>query len=185
MRETNPPLDVYTRFNCTYFLLKWVNENDVPISLPLIKCRQLKNVVDPTPTLPEGHEDTLQNGLKLLKYTTEASTVQEGDSYVSISLITPYITEMLQQLNTTVMTGCSAFRLELVKQLCQRFDLTDPRLRVATFLDPRFKVTYLHEYVVDEIEVWISDYLTRNYSEMINNRANIQQSDKSKEQDKR
>ena len=69
MKEFKPPLDVITRFNSTFYLLDWIDQNCIPFLLALVEYDEKKNCARNPPkpqTLQDALKATLPIFLKLM-----------------------------------------------------------------------------------------------------------------------
>jgi len=158
--ESRPPVDVTTRFNSTFTLLKWAQKNAEPVSLALVDCsmnRKNKCAKTPPQPLSQPSQELLKNVLPLLQPAAEATSILSADANVSASLVIPCISVLKERLakRSTSVFGIQVFRQELLRQLQTRFDLSKMYLKAATFVDPRFKTVLLSENETKEAITYV------------------------------
>jgi len=161
--QSSPPLDVSTRFNSTFKLLSWVDQNEIAISLALIECKSTKRCVKEPPVFLNNPQiETLKNVLPLLKPICEATEILSSDKIVSVSLIVPCISVLKESMTNTNLdcNNIKMFRKELLKELDERFQ-DDDHLLAATYLDPRFKNSIFNQQQANLALTFIKECISK------------------------
>lgn len=130
-------MDVETRWNSTYFMLKSVLEQHEVITTTL--CLMSKN----TMCLTQEEIDCMRNAIALLGPFEQVTREMSGEKFTSLSKVIPIIRNLQAYINTKTAGQVeeNGMAKEVQRQLYRRFNKVEQMFHMvtATFLDPRFK----------------------------------------------
>ena len=134
-------LECKTHWSSTYHMLEHVQEQQAAICTVLAENRD-RGICS---LLPENEEwGIIEDLLGVLKPFCDGTTIMSGSRYPTFSLVAPLLHKLLEV--TLKVTDSDNSVMKCVKRsisadLQGRYDLCDIKkhLRIATFLDPRFK----------------------------------------------
>jgi len=129
--------DVVTRWNSSYYKLKRIIEQKKAVVLFCIGKKH---------ACPTDNQWELAESLVLVLEQFELATKEMSFNEASVSQVIPFIASMEKYLNYTAenVTGIKTILSEVSNNFKERFYnyKTEPKLMIATMLDPRFKLKY-------------------------------------------
>lgn len=132
--------DIVTRWNSTYYLMERLLEQKRAVSLYITDHDILTN-------LSPSQWELMEQCIRLLKPFEEITKITSS-GLSCVSEVIPHVAILLKYLEkeetTAKTTDLLTMRLTLRTELKKRFDFEDnEKYLVATFLDPRFKSSFL------------------------------------------
>jgi hypothetical protein len=137
-RNVHLPLDVETRWNSTYLMLKYILDHEVPILDSLRVHRKVEL------WFRGAEHETAEALVKLLEPFSEATHILGNSSQVAMSYVCMCyvgITSKLREVQTdsiTIANLKSMLRTSVEAQLRSAID-DFPQFKMAAYLDPRFR----------------------------------------------
>ena len=164
LRERNPIQDVATRWFSSYGMVDWFHEQQQAVQMYDVQhgAEAAKNDAYKTNRLQHRDWAIIEQSVAVLAASASATKLLEGSTYVTISLVLPYIYRLIEgsddgmlylpwkptgqqwlradQLDPTVRAARKLFHAYLKRRWLDKLPTAQrTELDIATLLDPRFK----------------------------------------------